>query len=95
MPSCIACSNYFSWFLVLASIIHLYKAKRGDYEIEEIYYATSHARVGCTFPVGCITVKGKMSCTINPPWPLISEERSKTFADAFVEILKVVATEQG
>jgi len=71
------------------------QAKRGDYEIEEIYYATSHARVGCTFPVGCITVKGKMSCTINPPWPLISEERSKTFADAFVEILKVVATEQG
>ncbi|KAL7469410.1 hypothetical protein ACHAXS_009876 [Conticribra weissflogii] len=67
------------------------QAKRGDYEIQEIYYATSHARVGCTFPVGCITVKGKMSCTINPPWPLISEERSEAFADAFVEILEVIA----
>ncbi len=36
-------------------------------------------------------MKGKMSCTINPPWPLISEERSEAFADAFDEILEVIA----
>lgn len=73
--------------------IIILKALRGEYEIKEIYYATSHARVGCTFPVGCITVGGRMSCTINPPWPLISEQKGKEFADAFVVLLEVIATE--
>ncbi|EED92604.1 predicted protein [Thalassiosira pseudonana CCMP1335] len=67
------------------------KATHGEYTVEEIYFATSHARVGCTFPVGCITVAGSMCCTINPPWPLVSDEKSKAFADDFVELLEIIA----
>lgn len=70
------------------------KATHGDYRLEEVYFATSHARVGATFPVGCITVDGRMCISINPPWPLVGEKESGDFADAFVELLTVVASEQ-
>ncbi|KAL7541148.1 hypothetical protein ACHAXR_012883 [Thalassiosira sp. AJA248-18] len=66
-------------------------AVHGTYQLEDAFYATSHARVGATFPVGCITVGGKMSITINPPWPLVSKKESEKFADAFIGLLGVIA----
>jgi len=69
-------------------------AMHGTLNLDEIYYATSHARVGTTFPVGCITVGGKMSITINPPWPLLSKKESEEFADAFIGLLEVIAEEE-
>ena len=35
-----------------------------------------------------------MSITINPPWPLISKAKSEEFADAFVQLLDVIATKE-
>ncbi|KAL3783116.1 hypothetical protein HJC23_012452 [Cyclotella cryptica] len=69
------------------------KRSHGDYEIHEIYYATSHARIGCTYPVGCLSVGGGMSFSINPPWPIITEAESKTFADDFTQLLRTIATD--
>ena len=59
--------------------------------MDECYYATSHAWVGSTFPVGCMSINGKMSISITVPWPLINRRMSKTFADAFVELLEAIA----
>ena len=67
------------------------KKSHGNYEIQEVYYATSHARTGCTYPVGCLSVGGAMSFTINPPSPLISVAESKEFADDLVELLTSIA----
>ena len=61
------------------------------YGLDEIYYATSHVQAGITFPVNCISVGGKMSITMNPPWPLISKRTSEEFATAFIELLNVIA----
>lgn len=65
-----------------------------NYRLEEIYMCTSHSRIGATFPVNCITIGGEMSITINPPWPLISKAKSEEFADAFVQLLDVIATKE-
>ncbi|KAL7481621.1 hypothetical protein ACHAW6_007299 [Cyclotella cf. meneghiniana] len=69
------------------------KRCHGNYEIHEIYYATSHARTGCTYPVGCLSVGGGMSFSINPPWQLITEIESKQFADDLMELLRIISTE--
>jgi len=65
--------------------------KHGRYTVQEIYFATSHARIGCLYPVSCMTVGGTIFINFNPAYPLVSEEDNAKFADAFVELLETVA----
>jgi hypothetical protein len=93
---CRLSNNVLSLYACTNSNNSIFSAKQrchGDYEIYEIYYATSHARTGCTYPVGCMSVGGSMSVSINPPWPLITEIESKKFADDFIELLRIISTE--
>jgi len=70
------------------------KEKHGRYQILDVFYATSHARTGCLFPVSCLTVSGRIQCSFHPPSPLVSAETNRQFADAFIELLEVVANEK-
>jgi len=67
------------------------KAKHGKYEIEDIYFATSHARTGCLYQASCLTVAGEMMCTFHPASPIVSDETNFKFADAFMDTLEIVA----
>jgi len=63
----------------------------GRYNIEEIYFATSHARTGSLYQASCITVSGELQCTFHPASPPISEETNNQFADSFIDLLSAVA----
>lgn len=67
------------------------QTKHGKYEIEDIYFATSHARTGCLYQASCMTVGGEMKCTFHPAAPVVNDETNMKFADAFMEALEVVA----
>ena len=67
------------------------QVKHGKYEIEDVYFATSHARTGCLYQVSCMTVGGEMMCTFHPAAPIVSEEFNTKFADSFIETLEIVA----
>lgn len=69
----------------------LLKVKRGRYKIEDLYYATPHVRSGCLYPLSCMTVDGEFKFTFHPMSPVVSQETNDKFADAFVELLQVVA----
>lgn len=65
--------------------------KHGQYEIEDIYFATPHTNSGCLFPVSCLTVNGELQITFHPVAPLVDDSTSGKFADAFVELLNIAA----
>lgn len=65
--------------------------KHGRYNIEEVYFATSHARSGCLYQASCMTINNKLHCTFHPAMPIVSEETNSRFADSFVELLEIVA----
>jgi len=67
----------------------------GRYTVEEVFFATSHARTGCLYQVSCLTVDGEMQCTFHPASPVVSEETNAKFADAFMDILETVAGMKG
>ena len=69
------------------------QAKRGRYQIQDIFFATSHARSGSLYQVSLLTVNGEAKLTFHPVSPIVSRETSKLFADAFVDILKLTAVE--
>ena len=66
-------------------------ASHGRYEIEELYFATSHARSGCLYQASCLTMNDRLQCTFHPAMPIIDEEQNAHFANAFVELLEIVA----
>jgi hypothetical protein len=67
----------------------------GRYKVEEVFFATSHARTGCLYQVSCLTVDGEMQCTFHPASPVVSEETNAKFADAFMDTLETVAGLKG
>jgi len=67
------------------------KANHGRYAIEDVHFATSHARSGCLYQVSCLTVDGKARFTFHPAAPIVSEREGAAFADYFVDLLEVAA----
>jgi hypothetical protein len=67
------------------------KSKHGRYQVENMFFATSHVQSGCLYQVSCLTVDGKLELTFHPVSPIVSEETNQKFADTFVELLEVVA----
>lgn len=64
--------------------------ERGNYRVQDIYFATPHTQSGCLFQVSCMTLDGQLSLTFNPVSPIISDETNEKFANAFVDLLEVV-----
>ena len=71
------------------------KIRHGKYNIDDVYFATTHARTGCLYQVSTMTVDGEMRCTFNPASPIVSEETNAAFADAFMGVLETVANNKG
>lgn len=71
------------------------KTKHGNYEIQDLFFATSHARTGCLYQVSCLTVDGRLSLTFHPASPLVPDDANAAFADAFVDLLSTVAESDG
>lgn len=69
--------------------------KHGKYEIEEIYFATSHARSGCLYQASCLTLNDQLQCTFHPAMPIVSEEQNALFADGFIELIEIMAGTKG
>jgi hypothetical protein len=67
------------------------KVMHGRFKVEDIFFATSHARTGCLYQVSCLTVGGELKMTFHPASPIISEETNARFANAFVDLLEIVA----
>ena len=65
--------------------------KHGRYEVEEMYFATSHARSGCLYQASCLTINNEMLCTFHPAMPIVSEEKNAVFADSFIELLETIS----
>jgi hypothetical protein len=67
------------------------KANHGRFKVEDVFFATSHARTGCLYQLSCLTVGGELKLTFHPASPIISEETNARFANAFVDLLEIVA----
>lgn len=63
----------------------------GKYEVEEVYFATSHARSGCLYQASCLSINNKLHCTFHPTTPIVSEEKNTLFADYFIELLEIMS----
>jgi hypothetical protein len=68
-------------------------AQHGRFKVEEIYFATSHARSGCLYQASCLTVNNELKCTFHPADPIVNSETNSRFADAFVELLETISSE--
>lgn len=66
-------------------------ASHGKYNIDELYFATSHARSGCLYQASCLTINDQLQCTFHPAMPIVSETTNEEFADAFIELLEIVS----
>ena len=69
------------------------KTQHGRYRIEELYYATSHARSGSLYQLSLLTINGEGKLTFHPVSPIVSRETSRQFADNFVSLAKRIASE--
>jgi len=69
------------------------KSKHGRYEIEDIFFAGGHGQSGSLYHVSLLTVNEELKLTFHPVSPIVNRETSKLFADAFVDLLKVVSLE--
>lgn len=65
--------------------------QHGKYKVDDIYYAASNARSGSLYRFSCITVNGGMKFTFHPASPIVSAETNEKFADALLDVLKVVS----
>ena len=65
--------------------------KHGRFEVEDIYYATSHVTSGCLYQVSALTVNGSMKLTFNPVSPIVDAETSAEFADTYLDLLENVS----
>jgi hypothetical protein len=63
----------------------------GRFHIDEIYFATSHARSGCLHVASCLSVNDELMCSFHPTEPIVSSETNVAFADAFIELLEVIS----
>ena len=67
------------------------KTKHGKFEIEQVYFATTHARSGCLYQASCLTINGELQCTFHPAMPIVSDEINSQFADSFMEMLEILS----
>ena len=67
------------------------KSKQGRYQVEDMFFASSQVQSGCLYQVSCMTVDGKLEMTFHPVSPIVSDETNQRFADAFVELLEIMA----
>ena len=67
------------------------KSKHGKYQIENLHFATTHARTGCLYQASCVTINDEIQCTFHPASPIISEESNRQFSDAFIDLLNTIA----
>jgi len=67
------------------------KNTHGDYRIEDVFFATSHARTGCLYQLSAMTIGGELKCTFHPASPIVSEETNEKFANAFMETLEIIS----
>lgn len=65
--------------------------KHGRYNIDDMYFAVSNARTGCLYQISCMTVDGEMKIVSHPATPVVSEQTNEQFADAFVDLVEVMA----
>lgn len=78
------------WFLTLLHFV-VVKIMHGRFKVEDVFFATSHARTGCLYQASCLTVDGELQCTFHPVTPIVSEETNAEFADSFMNLLETVA----
>ena len=64
------------------------KSKEGKYQINNLYFATSHARSGCLYQVSSLTINGEMQFTFHPAAPIVSPKVNEAFADSFIALLQ-------
>lgn len=74
-------------------VIFASQSKHGRYEIEDIFFAGGHGQSGSLYHVSVLTVNEELKLTFHPVSPIVNRETSKLFADAFVDLLKVVSLE--
>ena len=67
------------------------ETKNGRFDIEEIYFATSHARSGCLYQASCLTVNNELKCTFHPSDPIVDNETNSRFADSFIDLLESIS----
>uniref|UniRef100_A0A7S1BZZ1 Condensation domain-containing protein n=1 Tax=Corethron hystrix TaxID=216773 RepID=A0A7S1BZZ1_9STRA len=67
------------------------RSTHGPYVLEDVRFATSHARSGCLYQVSCLTVGGKARFTFHPAAPVVSDETNRVFADRYLRLLEVMA----
>jgi hypothetical protein len=67
------------------------KTKHGRFQIQDIFYATSHKETGAWFPVSAMSINGELKFTFNPVAQIVSAEQNVEFADTFVNILKTIS----
>ncbi len=67
------------------------QTKHGRFEIQEVHYATSHARSGCLYQASCLTINNELMCTFHPASPIVTKEKNNDFADSFVQLLEIVS----
>lgn len=63
----------------------------GRFRIDELYFATSHARSGCLFVASCLSVNDELLCSFHPAEPIVTSQTNLDFADAFIELLEVIS----
>eukprot|EP00565_Helicotheca_tamesis_P007048 CAMPEP_0185733512 /NCGR_PEP_ID=MMETSP1171-20130828/19752_1 /TAXON_ID=374046 /ORGANISM="Helicotheca tamensis, Strain CCMP826" /LENGTH=987 /DNA_ID=CAMNT_0028403267 /DNA_START=144 /DNA_END=3107 /DNA_ORIENTATION=+ len=67
------------------------KSRHGKYKVEEIYFATSHARSGCLYQVSTMTVQNSMDFTFHPASPIVPKDTNAKYADDFIDLLELVS----
>lgn len=69
----------------------LIQVQHGRFKVQDIYFAGSHAYIGCLYQVSCLSVDGALKMAFHPPFPILSDETNKEFADDFIALLETVA----
>jgi len=64
--------------------------QHGRYQIEEVYFAASHARSGCLYQSSCLTVNNQLLCTFHPAEPIVDDATNSKYADSFIELLQII-----
>jgi len=67
------------------------EASHGDYNIEDIYFATSHVNTGCLYPMSVVTINNEMKFTFHPVDPIVTNNENQLFADDYINLLTILA----
>ena len=65
----------------------------GDYNIQDIYFATTHVNSGCLYPMSVVTINNEMKFTFHPVDPIVTNNENQLFADDYINLLNILAEE--